>query len=266
MSILTEICNKKRILIEHRKQRVSHQYLKSIPAFQGDRNSMKERILSSEYSGIIAEFKRMSPSKQLISQMAEVSEIIPQYVLNKASGISVLTDTPYFGGSDDDLIEAVSITDTPILRKDFIIDPYQITEAKALGASCILLIASCISPEEVKEFTDYAHEIGLEVLLELYQDTEIDSHVYEQCDLIGVNNRNLNTFEVDIEHASLIAKSLPEKAVKIAESGLSNPIILPQLREVGFDGFLIGEEFMKQEFPGQRLKEFANFSNQNLVW
>jgi indole-3-glycerol phosphate synthase len=213
-------------------------------------------------TGIIAEFKRKSPSKGVINDTASVEVVTAAYAAHGASGLSVLTDNHFFGGSLVDLT-AATINETPILRKDFMIDPYQIIEAKAFGAEVILLIAACLSPTQVKELAGVAKDIGLEVLLEIHTSAELD-HLCDNIDMVGINNRNLKTFEVDLAHSIALAKMLPAHLPKIAESGISNVSTIVELKKEGFDGFLIGENFMKTSDPAAAFAAFvADLKNQD---
>jgi len=173
-----------------------------------------------------------------------------------------LTDTQFFGGTNEDVLTARKVNDIPILRKDFTIDEYQIIEAKSIGANAILLIASVLTKAEIKQFTTLAHNLGLEVLLEIHTNEELDKYIPE-ISVVGINNRNLKTFEVDFENAIRLAKSLPENTVKIAESGISDYKNINYLRTQGFDGFLIGENFMKTENPGVACSDFIKKINRN---
>lgn len=213
------------------------------------------RSLQESSSGIIAEFKRRSPSKGEINPMADASVIIPGYASEGAAALSILTDTRYFGGSNTDLVLGRSLVSIPILRKDFIICERQIFEAHLIGADAILLIASCLTKEEIVRFTDLAHEIGLEVLLEIHNLSELEKY-YPKVDMIGVNHRDLTTFSVDQELSYKVADKLPSEVLKIAESGLQNFEQVKQLRQVGYKGFLIGETFMKSSNPPLALKDF----------
>jgi indole-3-glycerol phosphate synthase len=217
--------------------------------------SMVQAFLMPGSSGIIAEFKRRSPSKGWFKpKELEVEKVLVHYN-RAAAGISVLTDEPFFGGDLDDLIQAKVITDVPILRKDFIIDKWQIAESKAFGADVILLIAACLSVSEVKEFAGYAASLGLETILEIHNEKEL-GHYCDEVTMIGINNRNLETFEVDINVSFDLVKKIPAGKPAIAESGIRDINDIKNLRNAGFKGFLIGETFMKEEDPG---KAFENF-------
>lgn len=220
--------------------------------------SLKAHLLAPKSTGIIAEFKRKSPSKGWFKpKELEVEAVVDYYNHHGAAAVSILTDTEFFGGDLDDLIQAKVITDIPVLRKDFIIDPWQIAEAKAFGADVILLIAACLTPAEVKDLATYANSIGLEVLLELHEEAELD-HICDATSIIGINNRSLKTFEVDIDRSLRMAEKLPADKIKVAESGISSVDTIKLFRENGFSGFLIGENFMKEENPGEAFKTFVN--------
>lgn len=241
--------------------------LSSIERFERDgffwqiRNrSLVQSLLLPGSTGIIAEFKRKSPSKGWFkTKELEVEPVVAAY--NKsAAGISVLTDDEFFGGDMDDLIQTKVVTDVPVLRKDFIIDKWQIAEAKAFGADVILLIAACLTPAEVKEFAAYANSIGLESILEVHNEEEL-GHCCDEVSMVGVNNRNLKTFEVDINTSLQLIDKIPHGKPAIAESGISSVESIVTLRNAGFKGFLIGENFMKEEQPGKAFEEFVNNLN-----
>ncbi len=218
--------------------------------------SLVQSLLIPGSTGIIAEFKRKSPSKGWFkTKELEVEPVVTCY--NKsAAGISVLTDGAFFGGDLDDLIQTKVVTDIPVLRKDFIVDKWQIAESKAFGADVILLIAACLSPAAVKEFAAYASSIGLESILEVHNEEEL-GHCCDEVSMVGVNNRNLKTFEVAIETSLRLFDKIPAGKPAIAESGISSTEAIVTLREAGFKGFLIGENFMKQENPGKAFEEFS---------
>ncbi|MDO8929042.1 MAG: indole-3-glycerol phosphate synthase TrpC [Bacteroidota bacterium] len=256
MTILDEINNHKRTEIAEAKSKVSLEELKASPYFLRKINSLKAALLADGSSGVIAEFKTQSPSKGLINGEAEASEVTAAYMGGGASGLSVLTDDRFFGGSFEDLAKARwANPQAPILRKDFMLDPYQIYEAKAHGADVILLIAESLSKSLLLELTQTAKEIGLEVLVEVHSAEELKK-LNDMVDLVGVNNRNLKTFEVDVQTSILLSEQIPAQFVKISESGLSDPESIAQLRSAGFKGFLIGETFMKTEDPGKACAEF----------
>lgn len=256
MSVLDEINNNKRLEIAESKSLVSVEELKASPYFSRKANSLKAALLADGASGIIAEFKTKSPSKGVINDEAEASEVTSAYAKAGASGLSVLTDNRYFGGTFNSLAKARRANPKmPILRKDFMLDPYQIYEAKAHGADVILLIAESLSRNLLLELTQTAKEIGLEVLVEVHNEEELEK-LNPQVDIVGVNNRDLRTFSVDVETSVKLSKLIPEQFVKISESGISDPASISKLRDAGFRGFLIGETFMKTADPGNACKEF----------
>ncbi|HRX94117.1 MAG TPA: indole-3-glycerol phosphate synthase TrpC [Chitinophagaceae bacterium] len=218
--------------------------------------SLMQSLLMPGSTGIIAEFKRKSPSKGWFkTKELEVEPVVTVY--NKeAAGISVLTDNEFFGGDLDDLIQTKVITDIPLLRKDFIVDKWQIAESKAFGADVILLIAACLTPEQVKEFAGYALSIGLESILEVHNEEEL-GHCCEEVTMVGVNNRNLKTFEVNIDTSLELIKKIPTGKPAIAESGISSADAVVTLRKAGYKGFLIGESFMKEADPAIAFADFV---------
>lgn len=226
-------------------------------AWRNWRLSLKDSLNKQDASGIIAEFKRKSPSKGWFKEQdIEIETVVTAYAQGGASAISVLTDTHYFGGDLVDLAKAKHAVRIPVLRKDFMIDPWQIAEASAQGADVILLIAACLSPAQVKTMAAYARKLGLEVLLELHGEDEL-SHICEETEMIGINNRNLNTFEVDLARSLAMAKQIPGDKIKVAESGISDVETIQLFRSHGFKGFLIGENFMKAKDPGKAFQDFV---------
>lgn len=218
--------------------------------------SMKTALLKSP-TGIIAEFKRRSPSKGEIHPLAMVNEIVPGYEKTGAAACSVLTDTPYFGGALTDLAVASSLVSMPLLRKDFTVSEFQIAQARFYGASAILLIAAALSSDEMQRFADYAHSLGMEVLVEIHNAAELDK-LPSGADMVGVNNRDLTTFHTDPDLSLHIASVLPEHTVKVAESGLTSMDEVYRLRDAGYRGFLIGETFMRHSDPAEALARFIN--------
>lgn len=257
MNYLDEIIAYKRKEVADAKARVSVQHLENSIYFNRETISLKDALLKKNASGIIAEFKRKSPSKGIINQSADVKQTTMGYADAGASALSVLTDEKYFGGIAKDLTEARSVNNCPILRKDFTVDEYQIIQAKSIGADAILLIAAVLSKEEIKSLTNVAVSLGLEVLLEIHEAEELDKVDVSQH-LIGINNRNLKTFEVNLQHSIQLAEQLPKDVVKIAESGISKPENILLLRQHGFNGFLIGENFMKEAQPELACKKFID--------
>ncbi len=217
--------------------------------------SMKNALMKSD-TGIIAEFKRKSPSKGWINEAATADKVPISYQENGAAAISILTDSHYFGGSNVYVRTAIaSKVRIPILYKNFIVDEYQIYQAKICGASAILLIAACLTKEQCRQFITKAHELELEVLLEMHNEEETEYAELEP-DLYGINNRNLGTFETDVNNSFQLIERLPAEGVKVSESGISDPDTIRQLRACGYKGFLIGETFMKEADPGLALKNF----------
>jgi indole-3-glycerol phosphate synthase len=255
MNILEQIVAHKRGEVAQRKKEVPVAALEKHGLFKKLPYSLKQFLKAENKTGIIAEFKRASPSKGTINNQASVEAVTAAYAAHGASGISVLTDEHFFNGTLNDLLLAAE-NEIPVLRKDFMIDTYQMVEAKAYGASVVLLIAACLSPAEVKTLTAAAKNLGLEVLLELHDETELD-HVCDGVDLVGINNRNLKTFSVDLEQSIRLAEKINNSFLKIAESGISNPDNIRYLQQHGFDGFLIGEHFMKQSDPGAAFRDFG---------
>lgn len=257
MTILDEIIAYKKKEVESCKELFSLETLKKNPLFSRETYSLKNSILDPLKTGIIAEFKRKSPSKGIINDKVFIDDVTQGYAASGASGLSVLTDFNFFGGSIDDLMIARQINQIPILRKEFILDEYQVYEAKAYGADAILLIAAMLSADEIEKLFHVARELNLEVLVEIHDEEELEK-VRANADLVGINNRNLKTFEVNLEHSIQLAKKLPKNMPKIAESGISSPETIARLKKKGFDGFLIGENFMKTSNPGQAFNEFVN--------
>ncbi len=254
MNILEEIIAHKRKEVELKKQLFPVDVWKTFPHYKKERLSLKNSLLEKNSCGIIAEFKRRSPSKGMINVTARVEDVVSAYDVG-AAGISVLTDEKYFGGTNDDLMLARETVSTPLLRKDFIIDDNQIEEAKGIGADVILLIAACLSKEEVKRLTQKAKSLSLEVLLEIHDESELE-HICDEADLIGINNRNLKNFEVSIETSIKLFGQIPDNKIVIAESGIQNIETIITLRNAGFKGFLMGEFFMKQPDPTIAFAEF----------
>lgn len=258
MNILDKIIEAKKQEIEHQKQQVEIEILQDIPDFYRECNSLTSCLLRDSSSGIIAEFKQRSPSKGDINLSAKVEDVTRAYAKAGAAGLSVLTEKNFFGGSQANLIKAREHNaDIPILRKDFMIDTYQMIEAKAYGADVILLIAACLGKSQATELAHAAKELGLEVLMEIHNEAELDI-VNDFVDVVGVNNRDLKTFAVDIETSVRLGKIIPARFVKISESGLAGAGEIRYLRENGFKGFLIGETFMKTNNPGQACKKLIS--------
>jgi indole-3-glycerol phosphate synthase len=257
-TILDEIVANRRIEVEQQKSKISIEELEQQIDFSVKVNSLSESLQKEGASGIIAEFKRQSPSKGVINDKVFTEIVTSGYMNAGVSGISVLTDEKYFGGHINDLKKArEAVPGVPLLRKDFMVDEYQIVEARSIGADVILLIAAVLSREEIKDFTSVAHRVGLEVLLELHDESEIEK-ITPEVDIIGINNRNLKDFTVDIERSIKLFEKLPAEMIKIAESGISSPATVDLLRDNGFKGFLMGENFMKEENPGEACREFIS--------
>ncbi len=255
MNILETIIESKRQEVKRKKIEKPVAELEQTVLYARPVLSLKQFLLDDTRTGIIAEFKRKSPSKGIINDKVDVIEVTSAYANNGASCLSVLTDEFFFGGSAEDLLKA-RVNQIPILRKDFIVDEYQITEAKSMGADVILLIAACLTPAEVKRLAAFAKSLGLEVLLELHAEEEL-GHICEETEIVGINNRNLKTFEVDIERSLRMAKQIPADKIKVAESGISSVENILLFKENGFRGFLIGENFMKDENPGKAFEQFV---------
>ena len=252
--ILQTIVAHKRMEIARLKETVSPDQLIRQLGTPGQSKSLKQTLAHSP-TGIIAEFKRRSPSKGWIAPNADPALIVPGYERAGASGISVLTDQEFFGGSLNDLETVRPLTRLPILRKDFIIDPCQLYQAKLAGADVVLLIAAALTRNECTELSRLAHELKLEILLEIHAEQELD-YLNGHVDLIGVNNRNLGTFHTDVQNSFRLARKLPKELLWVSESGISQPDTIKQLREAGFSGFLVGERFMKNGDPAHALADF----------
>ena len=259
MTILDKIIAFKKTEIAKIKAEVHIKKLVESPNFGREVFSLKKSLLEVGSTGIIAEFKRQSPSKGIINDTATIAEVTNGYLDANVAAQSILTDTSFFGGSMADLMEARVINQQkPILRKDFIVDGFQIVEAKAIGADVILLIAACLTSEELKNYGNLATDLGLEVLYEVHTQEDLDKINDLDNKIIGINNRNLNTFEVDLENSIKLSNQIPDSSLKISESGISDPKIIMGLKEYGFQGFLIGETFMKTENPGEACLEFIS--------
>ena len=255
MTILDKIVEYKRIEVEEQKLRVSLDSLMLMQSYSRKPYSLKEFLLDESKSGVISEFKRQSPSKGLINGNSEVADVVSKYQEAGASAVSVLTDFKSFGGTSIDLIQARKELSIPLLRKDFIIDEYQIHEAKALGADVILLIASILTKEEIDNFSSLAKSLGLSILFEVHNEEEL-AKLNENIEVVGVNNRNLATFEVSIQNSISLVDKIPSRCVKVSESGISEVEKIKELKKYGYKGFLIGENFMKTDNPGESAIEF----------
>ena len=257
MTYLKRIIDQKRLEVNAAKETIGLKQLLYYKDFNHKARSLSAHILSDQHNGIIAEFKRQSPSKGIINATAAVKQTVSQYQKAGVSAVSVLTDQSFFGGTDRDLSQAFEVLTIPILRKEFMVDPWQIYEARAIGASAILLIAAVLSKKEALEMAALASYLGLEVLMELHGEEELPK-VNAFVDVVGINNRNLKTFEVDLNHSIKLAAKLPNSLPKVSESGIHSLDEIQFLRQHGFNGFLIGENFMKQDNPGQACLDFCN--------
>lgn len=255
MNILDKIIERKKQEIADSKSKISVEELKNSEFFGRKTVSLKETLQSK--SGIIAEFKRKSPSKGIINNKVSALEVVSEYEKLGASAVSILTDKDFFGGSFEDILSVRKEIEIPILRKDFMIDEYQFYEAKSIGADVILLIAACLTPTQVLEFTQLSHELDLEVLLEIHAEEEL-KHLNKQIDFVGINNRNLKDFKVDLQHSVNLKNQLPKDILSVAESGIYNEADFKFLKDKGFNGFLMGEYFMKNENPGKKFEEFIS--------
>lgn len=255
MTILDKIVKDKHKEVALKKERIPMRLFEQIPFFERKTISLANKLQNSA-SGIIAEFKRRSPSKFIINEHATVEDVSIGYEHAGVCGMSVLTDEIYFGGTLDDLINARQSCKLPLLRKEFIIDEYQIIEAKAFGADVILLIASILTRKEIKQFSELAKSLHLDVLLEVHNEEELHKSIMPSLDLLGVNNRNLKTFEVSLETSKNLSNLIPNEFVKVSESGISSIEAIRELQTYGYKGFLIGENFMKTKNPGQSAHQF----------
>jgi len=255
MTILDRIIADKKNEISIRKKLFPISYFEKSPIFEKTTISLFANLKNSN-SGIIAEHKRRSPSKQNINNSLSIIDVVKGYESSGACGISILTDGKYFGGSLEDLNIAKASSKLPILRKDFIISEYQIVEAKAHGADLILLIASILTRKEIKNLSIFAKSLNLEVLLEVHDINEINKAIMPSLDFLGVNNRNLKTFEVNLNTSRELADKIPDDFVKVSESGINNSQSIIDLKTYGYKGFLIGENFMKTKNPGKSATQF----------
>ncbi|MGS2740470.1 indole-3-glycerol phosphate synthase TrpC [Sinomicrobium sp. M5D2P17] len=254
-NILDKIIADKRKEVALKKSVVPVSQLESSALF--DRNTVSLAYsLKNSNTGIIAEHKRRSPSRSVINQSLSVADVARGYEKAGACGMSVLTDGKYFGGSLEDLLQARAVTQFPLLRKEFIIDEYQLLEAKAHGADVILLIAAVLSRNEIKNLAEFAKNLNLDVLLEVHNEEELHKSLMPSLDMLGVNNRNLKTFEVSIDISKQLSTIIPDDFVKVSESGISDPETIKDLQKYGYKGFLVGENFMKTENPGQSAEAF----------
>jgi indole-3-glycerol phosphate synthase len=258
MNILDTIVAHKHKEVSARKQATPLNELEKRSLFQRPVASIKKQLLAPNASGIITEFKRKSPSKGVINATAKADSTTMQYVHAGATALSVLTDEKFFGGSNDDFLAARIVNSCPMLRKDFVIDEYQIIEAKSIGADVILLIAASLEPAVLKNFASLAHSLEMEVLMEVHNEDELLNNLNANADLIGVNNRNLKTFEVSIDISKRLYPLIPKDIIKVSESGIDRVEAILELREIGFQGFLMGQKFMEQDDPGVACKNFIH--------
>ena len=255
MNILEKIITDKKREVILKKSIIPVSQLENSVLFERKTISLSNNLRNSN-TGIIAEHKRRSPSKPNINNSFTVEEVVKGYQNAGVCGISVLTDGKYFGGSLDDLLLARVSVNIPLLRKEFIIDEYQILEAKAHGADLILLIAAVLTRKEIKHLSEFAKALSLEVLLEVHNSEELQKSIMPSLDIIGVNNRNLKSFEVSLDYSKQLANEIPNEFVKISESGISTIEAIQELKPYGYKGFLIGENFMKTNNPGESANEF----------
>lgn len=260
MTILDKIIADKHKEVKLKKGLFSASALQKSPLFERNTISLADAIKSSS-TGIIAEHKRRSPSKDVINHSLNVQDVARGYETAGASGMSILTDGKYFGGSLEDLLLARASVNIPLLRKEFIIDEYQIFEAKAYGADAILLIASVLKKDELESFSKLAKNLNLDVLLEIHNEEELQKSLSINADMIGVNNRNLKTFEVNTAISKELSAKIPDDFVKISESGISSVEVIKDLKNYGYQGFLIGENFMKTNNPGESATRFITELN-----
>lgn len=255
MNILDKITLDKRKEVKLRKSLIPVSQLEQSVLFERPTVSLAKNLCNSK-SGIIAEHKRRSPSKSVINNGLNVQDVAKGYEDAGVCGMSVLTDGKYFGGSLDDLLTARASCNLPLLRKEFIIDEYQMLEAKSYGADVILLIAAILSRDEIKQFSEFAKSLNLDVLLEVHNEKELHKSIMPSLDMLGVNNRNLKTFDVSLDTSKSLSSLIPDDFVKVSESGISNIEAIKELQPYGYQGFLIGENFMKTDNPGASATEF----------
>lgn len=256
MNILEQIIAHKEQEVAERKSLYPTKLLEQSIYFPSEPVSLRKYLLREDKVGVIAEIKRKSPSKGMIHEFVSIEQTSISYMQAGASALSILTDSEFFGGSSEDLKTARQFNYCPILRKDFTIDEYQIVEAKSIGADAILLIAAALTPERLKSLAKFARSLGLEVLMEVHNGEELRSHLNDHLNVVGVNNRNLKTFEVSVETSIELVNEIPDQFVKISESGISQPDTVVKLIEHGFQGFLIGEHFMSHSRPGAACSDF----------
>ena len=258
MTILEKIIAAKKLEVERARQSCPTRMLERSSFFSTASKSLSDALLTTEQMGIIAEIKRKSPSKGVFKEEIDVVELSVGYRKAGASALSILTDQNFFGGSNDDLrLARQHNEDCPVLRKDFVVSEYQVIEAKSIGADAVLLLANVLTAKDIKKFADLARSLTMEVLLEVHNGEELDSCFCDAVRLVGVNNRNLKDFTVDLENSFKMASLIPDSLVKVAESGLGDSTTIVALREAGYRGFLIGETFMKHDNPAQACAELV---------
>jgi indole-3-glycerol phosphate synthase len=257
MTILDEIIAYKKTEVKERKSQVPFRKLEQYDYFQREIISLINYLADPSKTSIIAEFKKLSPSKGMINEHAKPEEVVKGFTEGGASGISVLTDQKFFGGSAEDLIRARKVTSIPLLRKDFLINEYQVVESRAIGADAILLIAACLSIQQLKDLARTAKSLGLQIIMEIHKLSEL-SLINEFIDIVGVNNRDLETFRVDINISAELVTKIPSDFLKISESGIDKVENIKKLKGYGYNGFLIGEFFMKEKDPVKSFKEFTD--------
>lgn len=256
-TILDRIVAKKKLEVAAARSRTPVSVLEESDLFQRECYSMRDFMLDADRTGIIAEYKRKSPSKGIINDRHTVKQVTQAYAGSGASVLSVLTDRSFFGGRKRDVTDARKFNSIPILRKDFMLEEYQIIESKAIGADVVLLIASILSPAEIKNLAVLGRQIGMGVLLEVHSAEELERSLCDELSAVGVNNRNLADFSVSLEHSFKLAELIPDSFMKVSESGISSPDTVRDLRAAGYNGFLIGENFMKAADPAQAFREFV---------
>lgn len=258
MNILDKIIAHKLKEVDHRKRNVTVSMLEKSPYLSRTCFSMVKALQQPGASGIIAEIKRKSPSQGIIHPHVSIENISTGYTTAGASGLSILTDQEFFGGTDEDLIVTRNLNQLPILRKDFVVDEFQVIEAKSIGADVILLIAAALPPDVIKQLVMTARGLGLEVLLEVHDEAELLSNLESGANLMGVNNRNLKTFEVSVDISRQLIQKIPDPIVKLSESGIDSVDVVRELRSLGFDGFLMGQNFMKHQKPEVACQKFID--------
>jgi indole-3-glycerol phosphate synthase len=256
MTILDKIIENKKKELAILEEALSVSALEMSSLFHRKVISLSEFLLNKDKTGIIAEYKRQSPSKGIINSVSPVGEVASGYFREGASAVSILTDTIFFGGSNADILNVRGTSHFPILRKDFIIDEYQVVESRSIGADAILLIAAVLDTKEILSLSDLARSLGMEVLLEIHEACELDK-VNHHINIIGVNNRSLKTFEVNTAISEELAEIIPDGFLKISESGISSPVLIKRLKAIGYNGFLIGEKFMSAPDPVKAFSEFV---------